>query len=97
MAIRNIQLSFDIFYGHFGNFVVVCLRFGILYQEKSGNPAGVSPESGEEREEQVIFAALRRPPVGRGELQRLRRLSNEQRLSQAKEGANAIYHFDKFF
>jgi hypothetical protein len=48
MVIWNILQSFGIFYGHlvylwpFGNVVVICYifpRFGILRQEKSGNPA----------------------------------------------------------
>jgi hypothetical protein len=35
---------FGIFYGPFGNLVVICcifLRFGILHQKKSGNPGVV--------------------------------------------------------
>jgi hypothetical protein len=41
MVIWNILLSFGTFYGHFGIFcgLLVCFsHFGMLYQEKSGNP-----------------------------------------------------------
>jgi hypothetical protein len=41
MEIWNILRPFGIFYGHFGNLALIWyifLRFGILYQEKSGNP-----------------------------------------------------------
>jgi hypothetical protein len=42
MVIWNILPSFYLFYGHFGNVVVIWyifLRFVVLCQEKSGNPA----------------------------------------------------------
>jgi hypothetical protein len=41
MIIWNILQPLCIFYGHFGNFLVIWYifpRFGALYQEKSGNP-----------------------------------------------------------
>jgi hypothetical protein len=41
LVIWNTLLPLGIFYGHLGNFVVIWYifhRFGILYQEKSGNP-----------------------------------------------------------
>jgi hypothetical protein len=38
MAIWNILRPFGIFYGHLVDFVVFCYIFGMLYQEKSGNP-----------------------------------------------------------
>jgi hypothetical protein len=41
MVIRIILRLFGIFYGHFGNVAVILSifpRFGILCQEKSGNP-----------------------------------------------------------
>jgi hypothetical protein len=44
MVIWNILRSFVILIGHFGNVVVnwyICPRFGILCQEKSGNPVPV--------------------------------------------------------
>jgi hypothetical protein len=45
MAIWNILLPVGIvFYGHFGTLVVnwyIFLRFGILYHDKSGNPAAL--------------------------------------------------------
>jgi hypothetical protein len=43
MALWNIVRTFGIFYGHFGNLVAILYifpHFGILCQEKSGNPAG---------------------------------------------------------
>jgi hypothetical protein len=42
MVIWNILRPFGIIYGHFGKVVVIWYifpRFGILHQEKSGNPA----------------------------------------------------------
>jgi hypothetical protein len=42
MFIWNILRPFGIFYGHFGNVVIIWYifhRFGVLCQEKSGNPA----------------------------------------------------------
>jgi hypothetical protein len=42
MAIWSISLPFGIFYGHFLYFLVI---FGILCQEKSGNPEGDSSKS----------------------------------------------------
>jgi hypothetical protein len=42
MTIWSILRPLEIFYGHLVFFVVICYispRFGILYQEKSGNPA----------------------------------------------------------
>jgi hypothetical protein len=42
MAIWNILETFGIFYDHLGTFCVHLVhfyRFGIMYQEKSGNPA----------------------------------------------------------
>jgi hypothetical protein len=42
MDIRPILQAFDMFYGHLVYFVVIWYifpRFGMLYQEKSGNPA----------------------------------------------------------
>jgi hypothetical protein len=42
MDSRSILLQFGIFYGHLVYFVVIWdifSRFGMLYQEKSGNPA----------------------------------------------------------
>jgi hypothetical protein len=42
MSVWNILQPFGIFNGHFGNFVVIWYifpPFGILCQEKSGNPA----------------------------------------------------------
>jgi hypothetical protein len=42
MAIWSILLLLEIFYAHLVHFVVIWYifpRFGILYQEKSGNPA----------------------------------------------------------
>jgi hypothetical protein len=44
MTIWSILLPLEIFYGHLVYFVVIWYifpRFGILYQEKSGNPAGL--------------------------------------------------------
>jgi hypothetical protein len=41
MAIWKILLTFGIFYGHFADLAVIWYifpHFGILYQEKSGNP-----------------------------------------------------------
>jgi hypothetical protein len=43
MAIRNILLSFNKSYGHIVHFVVILHifpRFGMFYQNKSGNPGG---------------------------------------------------------
>jgi hypothetical protein len=43
MTIWSILLLFEIFYGHLVHFVVIWYifpRFGILYQETSGNPVG---------------------------------------------------------
>jgi hypothetical protein len=45
VVISSILQPFDIFYGHFGKVVVIWYifpRFGILCQEKSGNPALIS-------------------------------------------------------
>jgi hypothetical protein len=45
MAILNILQTFGIFYGHLVHFVFVWYIFsglGIMYQEKSGNPASSS-------------------------------------------------------
>jgi hypothetical protein len=42
MVIWSILLTSDILCGHLVNFMVICYifpRFGILYKEKSGNPA----------------------------------------------------------
>jgi hypothetical protein len=42
MDIQSISQQFDIFYGHLAHFVVMWYifpRFGMLYQEESGNPA----------------------------------------------------------
>jgi hypothetical protein len=51
IAIQSIQLPFRIFYGLLVYFVVIWLhfsRFGMLSQEKSGNP-GVRRETDEEK------------------------------------------------
>jgi hypothetical protein len=45
-AIWSMLRPFGVFYGRLGNLVIIWyifFRFGILYQEKSGNPA---PDSG---------------------------------------------------
>jgi hypothetical protein len=38
MAIWNILQTFEIFYDHFVFFLSIFSGFGIMYQEKSGNP-----------------------------------------------------------
>jgi hypothetical protein len=40
MAFWYILRPFDIICGHMVYFMVISPRFGMLYQEKSGNPAG---------------------------------------------------------
>jgi hypothetical protein len=48
LAIWNIYRPLDIFYGHFGIFVVICYilhRSGALCQEESGNPGYVQHPS----------------------------------------------------
>jgi hypothetical protein len=47
MAICNILRPFGLFYGHFSSLVVtgyIFLHFGILFQEKSGNPGHPPPQ-----------------------------------------------------
>jgi hypothetical protein len=46
MAIWSISWQLGIFYGHFGIFyghLVSFTRFGMLYQDKSGNPGHALP------------------------------------------------------
>jgi hypothetical protein len=60
MIIWSILRPLEIFYGHLVYFVVIWYisrRFGILYQEKSGNPASELPFF-EVRRKKIIFVCI---------------------------------------
>jgi hypothetical protein len=65
MDMRSILLPFDLFYGHLVYFVansVSFSRFGILFQEKSGNRASHprQPKGKERANERFVLKSLQR-------------------------------------